>query len=200
VEVIEGESFIEHVMASMQTPLATPTAFVRMCAQKRVGGYRSELLHTSDFEMWLKLATLGQVARLSSIQGIVRVHGQNMSKHYFDHVVRDLKQRHQALELFFENDGKSLPGSPLLRQRGMKVLAQQAFWFGFSHLLKAKVASAKELLSFALRLSPRMVVIPPIKYLADRRRPGFGFLSRDCGIHHQARRLRELGYPTTQSR
>ena len=50
--------------------MSTPSAIVRTSAQHRVGGYRPELPHSGDLEMWLRLAAVGSVA-ISSESGVV---------------------------------------------------------------------------------------------------------------------------------
>ncbi len=74
-----GIELIKELCNSTINRIKTSTVVVRTDAQKRVGGYRSGLPHAGDLEMWLRLASLGDVAETELIQGIKRMHGTNMS-------------------------------------------------------------------------------------------------------------------------
>ena len=50
--------------------VSTCTAVVRTELQKRLGGYRRELPHAGDMEMWLRFAAHASVGFVSSFQGI----------------------------------------------------------------------------------------------------------------------------------
>ena len=62
--VVPGLEFIEFSGARNVVP--TPTAVIRTALQKRLGGYRPELPHAGDMEMWLRLAVHGSVGRFEA--------------------------------------------------------------------------------------------------------------------------------------
>jgi glycosyltransferase involved in cell wall biosynthesis len=55
----DGPRFLEAFCASPTNSVETATAVVRTSVQKRVGGYRPELPHAGDLEMWLRFAAVG---------------------------------------------------------------------------------------------------------------------------------------------
>ena len=59
-----------------------PTAVVRTSLQKRLGGYRKELPHAGDMEMWLRFAVHSAVGFIDAEQAYYRLHGQNMFLQY----------------------------------------------------------------------------------------------------------------------
>lgn len=54
----------------------------RTDTQKRLGGYREELPHAGDLEMWLRFSAVGQVAAIPRFQVAHRLHPVNMTKSY----------------------------------------------------------------------------------------------------------------------
>ena len=75
--ILTGSEFIRASGAHNAVP--TPTAIVRTVIQKRLGGYRPELPHAGDMEMWFRLASEGSVGVLGACQAVYRRHGSNMS-------------------------------------------------------------------------------------------------------------------------
>ena len=65
-QISDGRTFIRRSGAFNIVP--TPTAVVRTALQKRVGGYRHELPHSGDMEMWLRLAAYGSVGVIDFIK------------------------------------------------------------------------------------------------------------------------------------
>jgi len=67
-QVISGERFLERCCAR-GNPVPTPTAVVRTSLQHRLGGYRPELPHSGDMEMWMRFAIHAPVAVLGCSLG-----------------------------------------------------------------------------------------------------------------------------------
>jgi hypothetical protein len=63
--------------------VATCSAPVRTELQKRIGGYREELPHTGDMEMWLPFGAHASVGFIFAYQGVYRRHRANMSTAYY---------------------------------------------------------------------------------------------------------------------
>ena len=77
----KGREFIE--LSGSDNLVPTCSAVVRTELQKRLGGYRNELPHTGDMEMWLRFAAHAPVGFISAYQGVYRQHGANMSTAYY---------------------------------------------------------------------------------------------------------------------
>jgi len=166
--ISSGSAFIRHVCSTGRNHVGTSTAVVRTSAQKAVGGYRPELPHTSDMEMWLRLAMQGAVAYTDVAQGIRRVHGANMSTTRFGRRSLDYIERETALKSFFANEGRSIDGHDALLYQARRQLSQGAYWSALRRLRYGEIACASELLAFCYRLQPGNVLLPPIGHLLRR--------------------------------
>src|SRR5262249_43682834 len=120
-EIVRGEEFIETLCRSGQNPVLTPSAVVRTSLQHQVGGYRTELPHSGDMEMWLRLAAHSSVGRIRTCQAYYRPHQANMFRSYEG--VKDLMQRKLAFASFFAENGPALRSLDRLRK-----LVQGALW------------------------------------------------------------------------
>ena len=72
--------------------------------------HRAELPHTSDFLLWLQMASLADVARVNGpAQGYYRVHSQSLTRTVHADVLFDLRQRADAFTAVFAGPGVALP-------------------------------------------------------------------------------------------
>jgi glycosyltransferase involved in cell wall biosynthesis len=117
-----GFEFIIHCGATNIVP--TPTAVVRTSIQKQAGGYRPELSHAGDYEMWLRLAALAGVGFVDADQAVYRVHQTNMSRSYMAEMMPDIEQRKLALEFFFKEASFKPAQEQVLRSRLFGGLAR----------------------------------------------------------------------------
>jgi glycosyltransferase involved in cell wall biosynthesis len=73
---IDAAVFVEEM--SIENVVATATAIVRTEFQKQLGGYRMDLPHAGDLEMWLRFALHSKIAYVKSGQAGYRQHQNNM--------------------------------------------------------------------------------------------------------------------------
>jgi len=147
------------------------SVIVRTSAQKRVGGYRDCLPHTDDLELFMRLALLGSVAELDSVQGLRREHGGNRYNEFWGDRIRDLKEREAAFESFFCREGAVLiDRAPLLRH-AKRRLASWAYWSAVSHMTQGKFKAAAALGRFALERRPSAALLPPVSWVFDMQHP-----------------------------
>jgi hypothetical protein len=70
-----------------------PSVVMRTSLLKKVGGFRPELPHTADMEMWLRLSLYSDVGYIGGThQGLYRIHSAGMHRSQFGTVLADLKQ------------------------------------------------------------------------------------------------------------
>jgi glycosyltransferase involved in cell wall biosynthesis len=127
--VYDGHSWIKGRFDTAANPVFSPTVVVRTELQQKVGGYNPKMLHTSDLEMWLKLALYGDVGFVSGVdQGVFRVHETNMSSDYYDHDLglKDLQMRSLTFEEILTNHADLLPDVPDLDRLFRRRLAKEA--------------------------------------------------------------------------
>ncbi len=106
--------------------IASPTAVTRTSVQKQVGGYDPNLLHTSDLDMWMRMAMHGDVGFVvDADQAYCRGHEANMSVAYeeSDGGLGDLQMRLRAfLALLGKAEGRldGVGGGPAALERTVR--------------------------------------------------------------------------------
>lgn len=123
----QGPDWIERISRSGKNPVATPEVMMRTDALHKLGDYDPRVPHAADFLMWLRAAALGGIGRLNGVdQACYRVHGNNMHVQMFAGADTDLRQRHESFEIFFDEDGRDLPGVAQLRTAARLGVAREA--------------------------------------------------------------------------
>jgi glycosyltransferase involved in cell wall biosynthesis len=127
--VCKGIDFIKALCATPVCPVPTATAVVRTSIQKRIGGYRAELPHAGDLEMWLRFAANGDVGMIDAVQAFTRVHGENMRFAYLaNRQIGDYRQRYEAFRLFFGSAWATGPGSEKMAALAYRRVAEEILW------------------------------------------------------------------------
>lgn len=153
--ILTSAAFLEMVCATASNPVPTPTVVVRTSLLKKVGGYRPELPHTGDLEMWLRLAAHADVGILEVDQAYKRFHGQNMQIAY-QATIRDIEEHRKAFETLFREQGALLADREKLERMVASALGQRAFW-GASHAFdRGEMGNCQELMDYALRTCPEL--------------------------------------------
>lgn len=143
--------------------VSTPTAVARTAVHKTAGGYRKELPHSGDFEMWMRLAAYGSVGSIDAVQGFYRTHDRNMSHGFCE--LRDTKQKKAAFDAVVHACGQRMPEAAEILGRADRALAEQAFWFGSNRFDQGDLATSRECLAYALSLAPDLKDWGPWKRL-----------------------------------
>ena len=125
--ILDGPVLIRHI-CHHTNDVPTPTAVVRTELQKRVGGYNPATPHTSDMEMWLRLAAHAKVGVIQAAQGYYRVHGSNMSGEFFAQPTRDVQERLAAAEQALAAVGPRAPEFPGVVRTMRRIEAERAYW------------------------------------------------------------------------
>ena len=169
--ILEGQKFIE--LSGARCIVKTPTAVVRTELQKALGGYRRELPHSGDMEMWLRLAAHGSVGIVEAYQAVYREHDRNMSKRYCgESWLPDLEQRKLALDCFFETCSHTLTDAQQLRQRLLWSLACIAVGLASAAYDKGEIGLSLQLSTHALCACPQVTKSSSWKRLNFKRRIG----------------------------
>jgi hypothetical protein len=91
------------------------------------GKYKPEIPHGSDFEMWLRLATLADVGRVNGAhQGYYRIHAQSMQRSIENIYLRDLQVNGEIFTRLFAEAGAVLPDAPILARTARRAVAADA--------------------------------------------------------------------------
>jgi len=176
---------------------------------RRVGGYRTDLPHSGDFEMWMRAASVADVGFiLGADQALYRQHATNMHKSMFksgnfEGTYIDLRQRWAAFEAVFEGPGQHVRDSAALIATARRTLAVEA-------LESANYAFARGFQGFpveqfeklALEVDPTSLQSGAGRALARRKARGISRLpvhplwaprsaaQRGLGVVHKWRRAR----------
>lgn len=141
--LVRGPDFIRGLCTKPDNPVETATAVVRTSVQKRVGGYRPELPHSGDMEMWLRLAAYGDVGVIPEVQAFTRIHARNMRHGYkADRMRADYEQRHLAFRIFFDKQFERLESAGSLVRLARRSLAEEVLWSAARHFEEAEEDTA----------------------------------------------------------
>jgi len=171
----------------------TPTAVVRTALHKKVGGYRSELPHTGDLELWLRLAAHAPVGFVKSLQAVYRRHATNMSLSYAaDHYLPDVEQRRAAVECFLKSCHHLVPDPTRLRRSLLRSVAIDAVGFASAAFNDGELELADALSGFAHHTDPTVGWSWAWAKLACKRGIGSATWNALRPAAHRARRLISL--------
>ncbi len=121
-----GHWWVEQRFREAHTVVFSPEVVVRTSVQHQVGGYNPDLYHTSDVEMWMRLASCADVGFIHADQAYKRIHGDMMSG-VVDELMH-LNQRRAAYESVLKLYGDVLPNSAGLSEMVHRELAKEALW------------------------------------------------------------------------
>jgi len=153
-QITGSQEFLESVYRNGSNPVPTPTAVIRTTLQKTIGGYKPELPHAGDLEMWLRCAANAPVAHLNAVQAFKREHQNNMAKDFTQTILPDLRQRKLAFEsVIYQYIGQIKNPKELLIYSNQS-LANQAFWGAHALFEGGNIKLCNELLDFTLDLDP----------------------------------------------
>jgi len=157
VRIWTGRDWIAQRCRSATNCISSPEVVVRTSLQHRVGGYRIDLPHSGDLEMWLRLAAHADVAYLGHVdQAYYRMHPASMARTRFATPIADLRQRKAAFDAMFDDHGRFVSDSARLRDRAGRALAREALWSACRGMDRTEMdgTTVAELEAFALEVSP----------------------------------------------
>jgi hypothetical protein len=127
-QVWRGADWIRLRCRSGHNCISSPEVVVRTSVQRAVGGYDPACTHSSDLNMWLRIASISDVARIRGVaQAIYRVNPKGMLRSAHAPMV-DLRERRAGFESFFASSGQRLENAAELRATVGRALARQALW------------------------------------------------------------------------
>jgi glycosyltransferase involved in cell wall biosynthesis len=127
----QGHDWIADRCKSGRNALRSPEAVMRTGVLRELGGYRADLPHAADFEMWMRAATISDVGYIGGAdQAYYRVHPNNMHSSVFDvgrigGIIVDLRERRTCFETVLGDD-KNIPAAGRLLDLAHMSLAREA--------------------------------------------------------------------------
>lgn len=127
-DVWSGHDWIHLRCKTGHSAMSSPEVVVRTSVQRAVGGYDKRCRHTSDVNMWLRVAAAADVAYVRGTpQAIYRIHSESMQRNHVGPLV-DLHERKAAYDAFFDTSGSILDERDRLQTNAMRALAREALW------------------------------------------------------------------------
>ena len=168
-----GSDWLELRYRRARNCIRQPEAVIRCSTLRSVGEYNPKLPHTSDLEMWLRLAAISDVGRINlTDQGYYRVHADSMQHTVNSGLLTDLVGRRGAF--------LSEPLAPWSRQSGgesfedivRKELAIQAVEGACAAFDREPVDGVliDKLVEFGVSTFPTVITLPQWRMLGRRRR------------------------------
>jgi hypothetical protein len=174
----DGADWIRRRCRAGTNVITSPEVMIRGSVQRSVGGYRPELPHSGDLEMWLRIAAVSTIAYIPAPQAFYRVHGASMQRTQFQGNLVDMVERRAAflsfLRLYAANHGGQL------QQDAERALAKEALWdacrmYDHGHPQEEQIES---LVRFATETCRDARSLPEFKALQRRRWLGAKFCHR----------------------
>jgi glycosyltransferase involved in cell wall biosynthesis len=156
--------------------ISQPEAVIRSSTLQMVGEYNVRLPHTSDLEMWLRLAAVSDVGRINGVdQGYYRVHPDSMQRTVNSGPLADLIGRREAFLSALAAAGDRLSWTATYLQETLRRrLATQALDYACWTYDRDRVDRDLEhkLIEFAVSTYPAATVLPEWRRLQRRRQRG----------------------------
>jgi hypothetical protein len=161
--------------------IVSPEAVVRTELQHAVGGYRPELPHSGDTEMWLRFALRADVAYVDADHAYYRMHAASMSKSQFSTALADARERTRAYVSAFEDAPAGVASEAVrLRELAMRGIAREILW-GVCRAYdrgEADEETVGQLVDFACEIYPGAQRLGEYRRLRLRRAVGAGLAPR----------------------
>ena len=163
--ILDGRELIELTSAE-GNQVTTCSAVVRTELQKHLGGYREELPHAGDVEMWLRFAAHGSVGFIFAYQGVYRRHSASMSTAYYfasdgrlvyrkNGRLGNLQQLKAAFDCFSEHCAV-MPRYEHLCRRLYRQLSESAVRHASAAFNDGEMEESRQLSDFALAVCPEI--------------------------------------------
>jgi glycosyltransferase involved in cell wall biosynthesis len=166
-----GAKWLEGRCRSGYNVITSPEVVVRGNIQRAVGGYRPDLPHAGDLEMWLRIAAVSNIAYVRDVpQAFYRVHSASMQRTKYQSSLIDFVQRKAAFDSFFRHWKDQTGNGSRLNDLANRALAREALWDvcrAYDHN-RIDHARLDELVEFALTAYPKATSLS--EYAALRRR------------------------------
>jgi len=169
-----GSAWLEARCRAGYNVISSPEVVVRGSVQRAVGGYRPELPHAGDLEMWLRVAAVSNIAYVRRVpQAFYRVHSVSMYRTKYASSLADLQQRKAAFDAFFHCYQHRSEVSRL-QDLAHRALAREALWDACRAYDRNEVeeAAAPALAEFALNTYHEATSLPEHAALGRRQRLG----------------------------
>ncbi len=153
----QGHDWLRMRWRTGRNAIWSPEVMMRASLQRRIGGYRADLPHSADMEMWMRAAAVSDVGHVDGPdQAYYRIHTANMHINSFDGACArgalvDLQQRRLTFEGLV-----ALAPSPTDVEAAQRALAIEALTSATRSVSwdRPDVGVVRELVDFAVDVYP----------------------------------------------
>lgn len=125
--VWHGEAWIGIMCRRGSNIITNPEAVLRRTVLKQLSGYRADMPHAADMDLWLRAAAISGVGRVNGpVQAYYRVHGQNMHLTDFSATLDDIRARREVFDELCTLSGPALTRPRQFLHAARKALAIEA--------------------------------------------------------------------------
>jgi glycosyltransferase involved in cell wall biosynthesis len=181
--VHDGHEWIARACDQGVTAVLSPAVIVRTSAQHEVGGYRPELPNSSDMEMWLRLASIGDIVRVGGpVAAFYRVSAESMSRSVYENPLLELEVRRDAFDFWYAFADDRVSNRDALMAKATNSLARRAIRRAYVAFLQDPDGNPFEsLCAFALANDPTWAA-PRVARLRSFRHRVWALRLRRCLI------------------
>lgn len=166
--VTNGLEFLRKAAEGAGNPIPYPVSVtVRTDLQQAIGGYRRDLPHSGDMEMYLRFAAHAAVGFVDAEQGWYRRHSNNMSSGYQN--VADYRQKLMAFETAFNTCRHRLYEHAALTLAARRSVLRSALWSAHHAFEGGNDRDVDDLLAFAVSVDPGVRSWQPWRTLQIKR-------------------------------
>ncbi|MBV9853413.1 MAG: glycosyltransferase [Streptosporangiaceae bacterium] len=124
--VWQGHDWIMQRCKAGGNALKSPEAVLRTSVLRQIGGYRADLPHAADFELWMRAAAVSDVGYVAGAdQAYYRSHAHNMHQSAFS-MLDDYSQRLACFDVALSERPGLLKGPGSMRDTAHRALARNA--------------------------------------------------------------------------
>lgn len=122
-----GEEWIGVMCRRGSNIIMNPEAVLRRTVMEQLSGYRADMPHAADMDLWLRAAAITGVGRVNGpVQAYYRVHGQNMHLTDFNATLDDIRARREVFDELFAVSLPTLKRPRRYQHAARKALATEA--------------------------------------------------------------------------
>jgi hypothetical protein len=122
----EGRDWIAERCRAGRNVVRSPEVVLRTSVLQEVGGYRADLPHAADFELWMRVSTVSGVGFVAGAdQAYYRLHANNMHQSVYD-MIDDFSQRLASFDAVLEDRAGCLRDASSLQETAHRALARKA--------------------------------------------------------------------------
>lgn len=163
-KIMSGSQFISQECATLQGRLNANFNIVRTLALKQIG--RVYVQKREDYEMMIRIASLGAIAETGMPHGYWRRHDVTMNDTMA--LIERMVSLLEVYQTFFDREGRTMPQAERLHKTACRSVAAIAYWAAVARFVSGNFAESANLFKFTFGASNSLAMMPPLDFLFQR--------------------------------